>query len=122
MKKLFSHDKLHVFPIAVVIDVYLKTAVWVAILNSFLNPLTYSVRMRQFRVAFIELTSRTANVAEAKEIENRVFGSPNAVVRCEAGQEYYGDRQNAEQANVNNTNNDNNDILPQHENYIEELN
>ena len=55
------------------------TAVVVGILNSFLNPLIYSVRVRQFRVAFIELTCRTANVAEAEEIEMRVFGSPNAV-------------------------------------------
>ena len=32
------------------------TAVWLVIQNSFLNPVVYSVRMRQFRVAFIELT------------------------------------------------------------------
>ena len=55
------------------------TAVWVAILNSFLNPIVYSVRMRQFRVAFVELTCRTVNITEAEEIEMRVFGSHNAV-------------------------------------------
>ncbi|KAL9980470.1 hypothetical protein ACROYT_G009070 [Oculina patagonica] len=96
--------------------------VWVVILNSFLNPLLYSIRMRQFRVAFIELTCRTANVAEAEEIEMRVFGSPNAVGSLEARQGHERDQQNAEQADVNHTNNNNNAILPQHENHIEELN
>ena len=95
---------------------------WVVIFNSFLNPLIYTLRMRQFRVAFIELTCRTANVAEAEEIEMRLFGSPNAVVRLQAGQEHEGDQQNAEQANVNSTNNNNNEILPQHENHIEQMN
>ena len=98
------------------------SAVSVLIFNSFLNPLIYTLRMRQFRVAFIELTCRTANVAEAEEIEMRLFGSPNAVVRLQAGQEHEGDQQNAEQANVNNTNNNNNEILPQHENHIEQMN
>ncbi|XP_078361640.1 adenosine receptor A2b-like [Oculina patagonica] len=97
-------------------------AVFIAILNSLLNPLIYSVRMRQFRVAFIELTCRTVNVAEAEEIEMRVFGSLNAVVSLEARQGHVRDQQNAEQANVNNTKNDNNEILPQQENHIEELN
>ena len=94
-------------------------AVWVTILNSLLNPLIYSVRMRQFRVAFIELTCRTANIAEAEEIEMRVFGSPNAVVRHEAEREHQENQPNAEQANANNTNINNNDILPQNENHIE---
>ncbi|XP_078354353.1 uncharacterized protein LOC144638951 [Oculina patagonica] len=95
------------------------SAVFVAILNSLLNPLIYSVRIRQFRVAFIELTCRTVNVVEAEEIERRVFGSPNAVGSVEARQGHERDQQNAEQANVNNTNNDNNQVLPQHENHIE---
>ncbi|KAL9950937.1 hypothetical protein ACROYT_G043510 [Oculina patagonica] len=94
-------------------------AVFVAILNSLLNPLIYSVRMRQFRVAFIEITCRAVNVTEAEEIERRVFGSLNAVGSVEARQGHERDQQNAEQANVNNTNNDNNEILPQHENHIE---
>ena len=59
-----------------------------AILNSLLNPIVYSVRLRQFRVAFVELTCRTTNIAEAEEIEVRVFGSHNAVGQaCEGGQE-----------------------------------
>ncbi|XP_078361557.1 adenosine receptor A1-like [Oculina patagonica] len=100
------------------------SAVFILISNSLLNPLIYSVRMRQFRVAFIELTFRTTNIAEAEEIEARVFGSPNNVVRLEAEQreeENLDDQQNAEQANVNSINNDNK-ILPQHENHIEQLN
>ena len=76
--------------------------------------------MRQFRLAFIEIICRTVNIAEAEEIERRVFGSPNAVgVAFEAGQASEGDRQNAEQPNVNNNNNE---VLPQHENHIEQLN
>ena len=81
------------------------TAVWVAILNSFLNPIVYSVRLRQFRVAFVELICRTTNIAEAEEIEMRVFGSHNAI--GQAGQ-------STEQENVNNCNIDNDEMLPQH--------
>ena len=55
------------------------SAVWVVLLNSFLNPIVYSVRMRQFRVAFVELTCRTVNIAEAEEIEMRGFGPHNAL-------------------------------------------
>ena len=54
----------------------------IALLNSLLNPLIYSVRMRQFRVAFIELIYRTVNIVKAEEIESRFFG---ARVRIEAG-------------------------------------
>ena len=60
--------------------------------------------MRQFRVAFIELTCTTFNIAEPEEIEMRVFGAPNAVARPEKGPEHEGqDLHNVqEQANVNN--------------------
>ena len=68
--------------------------------NALFNPIIYSVRMRQFRVAFIELTCRSVNISEAEEIEMRVFGAPNAVVVLGEGQEHGGlDQQNAEQAN-----------------------
>ena len=63
------------------------TAVSVAILNSFLNPIVYSVRMRQFRVAFVDLRKRTANIAEAEETEMRVHGSNNAVGEAAQRQE-----------------------------------
>ena len=71
------------------------TAVWLVILNSFLNPVIYSVRMRQFRVAFVELTCRTSNIAEAEVIEMRLFGSHNAVGQARQGQERA--QQNTEQ-------------------------
>jgi len=45
----------------------------IPVLNSLLNPLIYSVRIRYFRVAFIELLSRKA-VAQAEELERKIFG------------------------------------------------
>lgn len=56
-------------------------------LNSLVNPLIYSVRVRQFRVVFVELVCRTANTAEAEQIERRLFGTPNTVVRLELVQQ-----------------------------------
>ena len=74
----------------------------VSLLNSLVNPLIYSVRLRQFRVAFIELICRTMNIAKAEEIEMRLFGTPNAVVRLQAGQQREGqDQQSVERTNVN---------------------
>ena len=74
----------------------------VSLLNSLINPLIYSVRLRQFRVAFIELICRTMNIAKAEEIEMRLFGTSNAVIRLEAGQQREGrDQQSGERANVN---------------------
>ena len=46
--------------------------------------------MRQFRVAFIELTCRAVSIAAAEEIEMRVFGAPNAAIRVETRQEHEG--------------------------------
>lgn len=95
------------------------TAVWVAILNSFLNPIIYSFRMRQFRVAFVDFRCGTANIAEAEEIEMRVFRSHNAV--GQAGQRREGAQENGEHGSVVNTNGGNNEILPQNESHIEQL-
>ena len=73
------------------------------LLNSFFNPIIYSFRLREFRVAFIELICKTANIAEAEQREMKIFGTPNAVVRIEAGQENEGQaRQNVEQWNKKN--------------------
>ena len=44
------------------------------VLNSLLNPLIYAVRMRCFRVAFIQLLSRKT-LSKARELEKRIFGS-----------------------------------------------
>ena len=45
-----------------------------AVLNSFVNPLIYYLRLRQFRVALIELLMRK-NRNEAEEFERKIFGS-----------------------------------------------
>ena len=75
--------------------IYLFTATLMVLLNSFFNPIIYSFRLRGFRVAFIELICKTANITEAEQREMKIFGTPNAVVRIEAGQENEGEaRQN----------------------------
>ena len=87
----------------------------ITLLNSLFNPIIYSVRMRQFRVAFIELIYRTANITEAEEFESRFFG---ARVRIEAGQER-GEQgqQNLELEVVQNNANPNNDVILQQQNH-----
>ena len=67
-----------------------------------------------FYLLSTSMTCRTVNIAEAEEIEMRFFGTPNAGVTHEAGQELERqDHQNMEQANVNNDDNYNSDVLPQ---------
>ena len=44
------------------------------VLNSLLNPLIYTVRIRIFRVAFIQMLARKT-FKQAEEIEQRIFGS-----------------------------------------------
>ena len=51
----------------------------VAILNSIVNPIIYCVRIRQFRVAFIQLVFRKSNT-QAENMEKRVFGRLNRVM------------------------------------------
>ena len=65
-------------------------SVSIAFMNSLVNPIIYSVRIRQFRVAFIELLFRTVNIAQAEQIEMRIFGATNAVVAILAGQDQEG--------------------------------
>jgi len=45
-----------------------------AVLNSLFNPLIYAVRIRYFRVAFIQLLSRKT-IAQAEQLETNIFGS-----------------------------------------------
>ena len=72
-------------------------------LNSFFNPIIYSVRLREFRVSFVELICRTMNIAQAEEIEMRLFGAPNATVQMKAEQEpEEKSQQNTEHGNTNN--------------------
>ena len=55
----------------------IETAIYllplIPVLNSLLNPLIYAVRIRYFRVAFIQLLSRKST-AEAEELERKIFG------------------------------------------------
>jgi len=45
----------------------------IPVFNSLVNPLIYAVRMRHFRVAFIQLLSRKST-AQAEEVERKIFG------------------------------------------------
>ena len=67
-------------------------------LDSLLNPIVYALRLRQFRVAIIELLFRTVNVVDAEEIEMRFSGGPNAVVRVNRVK----DKQDQEEQNQQN--------------------
>ena len=80
-------------------------ATTVVFLNSLLNPMIYCIRIRQFRVAFIELTFRNVSLPMAEEIEMQWFGAPDGANRRETGQhERRQDQQNIERANVNELN------------------
>lgn len=65
------------------IVIYLFTLL--PVLNSLLNPLIYAVRIRHFRVAFIELLSRKT-VAQAEELERKIFGPKQIGVMATAEQ------------------------------------
>ena len=56
-------------------------------MNSFFNPLIYAVRIRYFRVAFIQLLSRKT-IAQAKELERKIFGPRQigVIANAERGQ------------------------------------
>ena len=55
------------------------------VFNSFINPIIYCVRMRQFRVAFIELLLRKSS-AQAEDMELRVCGKLKSVSPLEEAQ------------------------------------
>ena len=76
------------------------SAVSLGLVNSFVNPLIYSVRLRQFRVAFIEILLKKTH-AEAEEFEMRLFGSQNAVLNFVPNQGGEGE-QNVNQVIANN--------------------
>ena len=44
------------------------------VLNSLFNPLIYAVRIRYFRVAFIQLLSTRKTFAQAEQLERNIFG------------------------------------------------
>ena len=94
-------------------------SVSISFMNSLLNPMIYSVRIRQFRVTFIELLFRTVNIAQAEQIEMRFFGATNAV-----GPVVGNKAEEDEQGNM--INNDNpanrNERQQQENNVVEQLN
>ena len=83
------------------------TAVFMAVLNSLINPVICCVRIREFRAAFIEVVCRKSN-AQAGEIEMQVFGSLNSreTRQNEEGQQRE-EGQHNEQGNSQNTGNNN---------------
>ena len=63
------------------------TTSFVAILNSLINPVIYCVRIRHFRIAFIEILLRK-NYTQAEQYQMQIFGkSTNIVAPLEATQE-----------------------------------
>ena len=69
-----------------VAHIVMHLTVSMSVLNSLLNPLIYAVRIRYFRVAFIQLLSRKTP-AQAEELGNRIFGSRRIGVVDSAKQE-----------------------------------
>ena len=91
------------------------TAVFMAVLNSLINPIIYCVRIREFRVAFIEILCKKSK-AQAEEIEMEVFGCLNTreTRQHEEGQQreegQHNEQDNSQNTGNNNENNsDNND-------------
>ena len=71
------------------------------ILNSLFNPLIYVVRIRYFRVAFIQLLSRKT-VAQAEELEMKIFGprQDRVIATAEQGQRRARREENVQQGNT----------------------
>ena len=67
--------------------------------NSLTNPLIYCIRLRQFRVAFIQLLFKKS-LAQAEEYEKKVFGWTNATVASETNQGGETEEQTTNQANA----------------------
>ena len=81
------------------------TATFVVLLNSFINPVIYCIRMRQFHVAFIEIVLRKSNT-QAEDIDMRVFGTLNPVAPLEVERNMQ-EAQKNEQEDANNGNENN---------------
>ena len=56
------------------------------VLNSLFNPLIYAVRIKYFRVAFIQLLLRKT-IAQAEQLERNIFGPKQVRVVATAEQE-----------------------------------
>lgn len=68
--------------------IVLSITTTILVLNSFFNPLIYAVRIRYFRVAFIQLLSRKTH-AQADELEKRIFEPRRIEVVSTAEQEQH---------------------------------
>ena len=70
------------------------------ILKSLFNPLIYTVRIRYFREAFIQLLS-IKTIAQAEELERKIFGPRQigVIANIEQGQNRAGQEQNEQQGN-----------------------
>ena len=68
-----------------VTHIVLSITTTILVLNSFLNPLIYAVRIRYFRAAFIQLLSGKT-LTQAEELERRIFKSTRIEVVGTAGQ------------------------------------
>ena len=55
------------------------------VLNSLFNPLIYAVRIRYFRVAFIQLLTRKT-IQQAEQLERNIFGPKQVRVGAEQGE------------------------------------
>ena len=80
-----------------------------SMISSVFNPIIYTVRKKQFRIAFIEFLFRK-NLQEATEFHRRMFGSRSNIVGPRNGQEREEQEQKVEnekvyQANGNNEHN-----------------
>ena len=69
------------------------------IINSFLNPVIYTVRKKEFRIAFTELILRKS-LEDAEEFNRRLFGSRNNTARQQIGQDGREQEQNAVNENA----------------------
>ena len=80
------------------IALYIVT--FLTVLNSLINPLIYVVRMRYFRVAFIQLLSRKT-IAQAEELERKIFGPRQigVVANVEQGQNRASREEDEQQGN-----------------------
>ena len=67
-------------------------------INSLLNPVIYTVRKEEFRVAFTELLLRKS-LQEAEEFQRRLFGKTNNARRQQDEQQSEGQEQNTEERN-----------------------
>ena len=72
-----SYFKSRISPNVGLIVLYILTLL--PVLNSLINPLIYAVRIRNFRVAFIQILSRKT-AAQAEEVERKIFGQRQIAV------------------------------------------